>query len=117
MWGDKLSIGVGSPAEHEQPRPVPDRFLEERLELERVLSHPEISRSSAAVRFLTFICDMYFEGRSEEIREYSIAVDALGRKEVNFDSSIDPIVRVAMHNLPSINSQFSWLLKMSRTRW
>src|ERR1700722_9559836 len=99
MWGDKLSNGVGSPAEHEQTRPVPDRFREERLELERVLSHPEISRSSAAVRFLTFICDMYFEGRSEEIREYSIAVEALGRKDVNFDSNIDPIVRVTASSL------------------
>src|ERR1700685_762488 len=99
MWGDKLSNGVESPAEDEQTRPAPDRFLEERLELERVLSHPEIFRSSAAVRFLTFICDMYFEGRSEEIREYSIAVEALGRKEANFDSSIDPIVRVTARSL------------------
>src|SRR5246127_1337503 len=90
---------VVSPAEHEQMQPVQDRFRAERLELERVLSHPEISRSSAAVRFFTFICEMYFEGRCEEIREYSIAVEALGRKEVNFDSNIDPIVRVTASSL------------------
>ena len=79
-----MSNGVVSPAEHEQLQPVQERFRAERLELESVLSHPEISRSAAAVRFLTFICDKYFEGRSEEIREYSIAVEALGRHEVNY---------------------------------
>ena len=99
MRGERLSNGVVRPAEHEQMQPVQERFREERLELESVLSHPEISRSAAAVRFLTFICDKYFEGRTEEIREYSIAVEALGRHDVNFDSNIDPIVRVTARSL------------------
>jgi beta-glucanase (GH16 family) len=99
MQGERLSNGVANPAEHEQILPVQDRFREERLELASVLSHPEISRSSAAVRFLTFVCEKYFDGRSEEIREYSIAVEALGRHDVNFDSNIDPIVRVTARSL------------------
>ena len=71
----------------------------EREALERVLRHPEINRSASLVRFLSFICARYFEDRSEEIREHSIAVMALGRKESTFDSQIDPIVRVTARAL------------------
>ena len=74
-------------------------FTAEREELQRVLRHPEISRSTSLVRFLTFICDRYFEDKTEDIREHSIAVTALGRKESNFDSQIDPIVRVTARAL------------------
>lgn len=74
-------------------------FAEEREELARVLGYPEISRSASLVRFLSFICEKYFEGESEEIREYSIAVEALGRKGASFDSHIDPIVRVTARTL------------------
>lgn len=71
----------------------------EREELERVLLHPEISRSVSLVRFLSFICQKYFDDKSSEIREHSIAVQALGRKESTFDSQIDPIVRVTARAL------------------
>ncbi len=77
----------------------PSDFKEEREELERVLSHPEFSRSASLVRFLSFICNRYFDGESSEIREYTIAVEALGRKESNFDSHADPIVRVTARAL------------------
>ncbi len=83
-----------------QPSSAPsDKFREEREELERVLSHPEISRSTSLVRFLSFICNKYFEGQTDDIREYSIAVEALGRKESSFDSHFDPIVRVTARSL------------------
>jgi beta-glucanase (GH16 family) len=74
-------------------------FAEERAELERVLHHAEISRSISLVRFLSYICRQYFEHRQEEIREHSIAVHALGRKESTFDSQVDPIVRVTARAL------------------
>lgn len=66
----------------------------ERRELERVLQHPAICRSTNLVRFLSYICNKYFEDKTDEIREYSIAVEALGRKAESFDSHVDPIVRV-----------------------
>jgi beta-glucanase (GH16 family) len=72
---------------------------EERAELEWVLAHPEISRSANLVRFLSFICAKYFEGAADEIREHSIATEALGRKRSNFDSHSDPIVRVIARTL------------------
>lgn len=76
----------------EQPGAV--SMVEQREALERVLRHPEIRRSTSLVRFLSFICEMYFQQRTAEIREHAIAVRALGRKESTFDSQADPIVRV-----------------------
>lgn len=85
----------------EQHRVVPasQDFLEEKQELEWVLSHPEIRRSASLVRFLSFVCNKHFDGKSQEIREYTIAVEALGRKQSNFDSHADPIVRVTARTL------------------
>lgn len=97
---------------HETPesQPPPD-FREEREELERVLSNPEIARSASLVRFLSFICNKYFDGHADEIREYSIAVEALGRKESSFDSHVDPIVRVTARSLRKK------LLRLYKTDW
>jgi hypothetical protein len=79
--------------------PASSNFQEEKAELEWLLHFPEISRSASFVRFLSFICNKYFEGAANEIREYSIAVEALGRKESSFDSHVDPIVRVTARAL------------------
>ncbi|HVU48063.1 MAG TPA: hypothetical protein VHD85_18180, partial [Terracidiphilus sp.] len=46
-------------------------FKEEREELERILNHPEISRSQSLVRFLSYICNKYFDGEADDIREYT----------------------------------------------
>src|SRR5215468_12242884 len=80
------------------PPPAPTRDEEER-ELARLLERPEISRSANLVRLLTFICTKYFEGRTEDIRESAIAVEALGRRKEGFDSQSDPIVRVTARTL------------------
>jgi beta-glucanase (GH16 family) len=80
------------------PPAGPTREEEER-ELAWLLDRPEISRSTNLVRLLTFVCSKYFEGRSEEIRESAIAVEALGRRREGFDSQSDPIVRVTARTL------------------
>lgn len=80
------------------PPAGPTRDEEER-ELAGLLERPEISRSTNLVRLLTFVCAKYFEGRSEEIRESAIAVEALGRRREGFDSQSDPIVRVTARTL------------------
>jgi beta-glucanase (GH16 family) len=79
--------------------PLSPDFKEEKAELEWVLSRPEFSRSASLVRFLSLICTKYFDGEANEIREYTIAVEALGRKESGFDSQTDPIVRVTARSL------------------
>jgi len=80
------------------PSAGPTRDEEER-ELAWLLERPEISRSANLVRLLTFVCARYFEGRSQEIRESAIAVEALGRRREGFDSQADPIVRVTARTL------------------
>jgi len=80
------------------PSAGPTRDEEER-ELAWLLERPEISRSANLVRLLTFVCARYFEGRSQEIRESAIAVEALGRRREGFDSQSDPIVRVTARTL------------------
>lgn len=91
------------PVDPEGERIVPSGnsagFAEERQELEWLLAHPDIARSASLVRFLSFICSRYFEGEAAEIREFSIAVEALGRKPASFDSHVDPIVRVTARGL------------------
>jgi hypothetical protein len=70
-----------------------DRLYEQRQEVARLLALPEIARSNNLVRLLSFICDKYFAGEIDDIREYTIAVEAFGRKP-NFDPHADSIVRV-----------------------
>lgn len=81
-------------------------LLESKEELERVLHYPPISRSMNLVRFLSFICEKYFDGDGEDIRERTVAVEALGRKESTFDSHADPIVRVTARELRKKLSEY-----------
>jgi hypothetical protein len=70
----------------------------ERAEVDDVLSSGVLGRTNNHVRLLTFVCEKYFEGAMDEIKEYSIAVHALGRPE-SFDPQVDTIVRVTAHAL------------------
>lgn len=77
---------------------VADRVDAERAEVDLVLNSKTVSRSSSLGRFLSFVCEKYFEGATSEIKEYSIAVQALGRPR-DFDPQVDTVVRVTAHNL------------------
>jgi len=70
----------------------------ERAEVNSILSSGVFGRTNNLVRLLTFVCDKYFEGAIDEIKEYSIAVNALGRPD-SFDPQVDTIVRVTAHAL------------------
>jgi hypothetical protein len=70
----------------------------ERAELEAVLASGFLGRTNNLVRLLSFVCEKYFDGAFDGIKEYSIAVQALGRPE-NFDPQVDTIVRVTAHAL------------------
>jgi len=70
----------------------------ERLEVELLLNSRTFPRTNNLGRFLNFICQRYFEGTTSEIKEYSIAVQALGRP-TDFDPQLDTVVRVTAHNL------------------
>lgn len=82
-------------------RVLPD--LTNALQLEReavrqVLQSPLFRRAPNLSRILEYVCKHYFEGTADTIKEYNIAVDALGRS-ATFDPQIDAIVRVDLHLL------------------
>ena len=70
----------------------------ERAEVEDVLSSGVLGRTNNLVRLMTYVCEKYFEGAIDDIKEYNIAVHALGRREA-FDPQVDTIVRVTAHGL------------------
>jgi Malectin domain len=70
----------------------------EREELAAFLASGMLGRTNNLVRLLSFVCDKYFAGQLDEIKEYNIAVEALGRPE-DFDPQVDTIVRVTAHAL------------------
>lgn len=70
-----------------------ERARQIRAALERVLASPDFSASPRLAAFLRFVVEATLDGRAEEIKGYTIAVEALGRP-ASFDPQADPIVRV-----------------------
>lgn len=74
------------------------RIEAERQEFEWLLTSGVLGRSDNLARVLKFICEEHFLGRDEHVKEYTIAVEALGRRSA-FDPQTDTIVRVTFHSL------------------
>jgi hypothetical protein len=70
----------------------------ERNEVENVLQSGFFDKATRLERFFRYICEQHFAGRAEHIKEYSIALEALGRP-ATFDPKKDSIVRVEAHRL------------------
>lgn len=75
----------------------PEKLVAEQQELNWLLNSGVLGRSGNLVRMLTFLCERHFAG-DDQIKEYTIATEALGRRE-NFDPQSDTIVRVTAHSL------------------
>lgn len=73
-------------------------YEEERRELERVLRSEAFVRAPGLANFLTYISERYFQGEADQIKEYSIAVEAFGRPP-DFNQKQDSVVRVEAHRL------------------
>jgi hypothetical protein len=71
---------------------------QERAEVHALLQSGLFDRSPRLGTFFRYICERHLEGRADEIKEYSIAVEALGRS-ADFDPKKDSIVRVEAHRL------------------
>jgi tetratricopeptide (TPR) repeat protein len=65
---------------------------------EAVLSGAVFQRSKANTEMLIFLVEETLAGRANQVGEYSIAIDLMGRGG-DFDPSTDPIVRVRMRRL------------------
>ena len=74
------------------------KFAAEKAELEAVLRAGVFDRSPGLAQILNYVCGKYFQGAGGEIKEYNIAVEALGRP-ADFDQKRDSIVRVQFHRL------------------
>jgi Malectin domain len=73
-------------------------FQDERAELQTVLDSGIFNRAPHLHSFLSYICERYFEGEAAQLKEYTIAVEAL-RRQHGFDPKKDSIVRVEAHRL------------------
>jgi hypothetical protein len=67
-------------------------------ELERVLASRIFARSPSQAKMLRYIATKCLAGREDEIKEYTIGVEALGRPS-GFDPKQDSVVRVEAHRL------------------
>lgn len=85
---------------------VPDYSKTEILEeLDRILSSDMFSRSSVLSSFLKFIVDETLEGNTEGLKEYTIAVGALGKSD-DFNPQIDAIVRIHAGRLRRLLNEY-----------
>ncbi|MFG1378409.1 hypothetical protein [Xanthobacter autotrophicus] len=86
-------MDLGAPAPAEAAPPEDNEATLVRAALERVLAAPDFVASPRLAAFLRFVVEATLEGRADEIKGYTIAVEALGRPP-SFDPQSDPIVRV-----------------------
>ena len=85
--------------------PTAASFDKEKFEVESILASGIFSRAPNLALLLKYVCEKYFEGAAEEIKEYNIAIEALGRPQ-DFDQKRDSIVRVEAHRLRKRRQQY-----------
>jgi TolB-like protein/Flp pilus assembly protein TadD len=74
----------------------PESFPDEhavRQELAKILASPQFAGSEQRKRLLSLVVDRTLQGRTDELKEYTLGVEALGR-DSSFDQRLDSIVRV-----------------------
>ncbi len=76
----------------------PKSFVKERQALQSLLGSGEFHRSPNLEKILNYLCAQFFLGRGNQVKEYTVATEALDRRE-DFDPKRDSIVRVEMHRL------------------
>lgn len=77
----------------------------ERTELQTVLGSHLFVRSPALSHLLSYLCEKTFAGQTDQIKEYSVAVDVFDRCE-SFDQDTDSIVRVHANRLRKRLSEY-----------
>jgi hypothetical protein len=69
-----------------------------KAELEAVVASGIFAKAPSLAQLLDYVCAKYFAGRTDQIKEYNVAVEALGRP-ASFDPRKDSIVRVEAFRL------------------
>lgn len=72
-----------------------EKFIHKEIidQVNRILSSSQICNSNVLAEFLKYIIKETLEGRSGELKEYTIGVAAL-RREIDFNPQLDSIVRI-----------------------
>jgi hypothetical protein len=71
---------------------------QEKAELEAILASEAFAKSPNLAKLLSYICEKYWEGKADQLKEYSMGVEVLGRPS-DFDPTTSAIVRVEIHRL------------------
>ena len=95
MSSDEHHQSLGDPAESE--------IL---AQLERILSSADFAASSRLKNFLSYLVAETLAGRSDQLKEYAIAIDVFDRDD-NFDPQTSSIVRVEASRLRSKLEKFN----------
>jgi len=104
--GQVKSVGVNSDSVAGRgDQKHPGGLAEEQLELEAVLQSRTFVRAPNLAAIVRYVCEEYAQGRASLIKEYNIAVQALGRPQ-DFDPSQDSVVRVEVSRLRKRLQQF-----------
>jgi hypothetical protein len=75
-----------------------DRSAEERAALRAALESQVFQARPRLASLLQYICERYFDGETEGLKEYSLATEVFRRPE-SFDQATDSIVRVEVFRL------------------
>lgn len=81
------------------------RWEAERCELHAVLGSPLFARSPTLTHLLSYLCEKTFAGETDQIKEYSVALDVFDRR-ASFDQDTDSIVRVQANRLRKRLSEY-----------
>ena len=76
-----------------------------RAELESVLSSQEFVRAPRLAHLLSYLCEKTFAGETNQIKEYSVALEVFNRG-ASFDQDSDSIVRVEANRLRKRLAEF-----------
>ena len=88
--------GKGHSIRQRRPAEVPrEKVLEQ---VERILASEHFAHAPQLGGFLRFAVEQAIRGKGESLKEYTIAVEVLGRDK-SFDSRVDPIGRVRAREL------------------
>jgi len=83
----------------------PRTWEAERAELQAVLHSPVFVRSPTLSHLLSYLCERTFAGQTDQIKEYSVALDVFDRSDA-FDQDTDSIVRVQANRLRKRLSEY-----------
>jgi hypothetical protein len=78
--------------------PAARGFESERQHIREILDSKTFARSPRLARLLDFVCKKYFEGQTDQLKEYTIGVELFGRSET-FQPRDDASIRVDMNRL------------------